>query len=206
MRRQLILLLAILPLGACNSSSSSPGGGNDAGPVNYDFTGLHNVLFGGSWQTDGVVVTVGGQVVYEEYANGYSASTRHITYSASKSIGSALIGLAIDQGRMSLPDSVCKYISKPPTADPTLCDTTIEHLLHMSSGLKWSEDYGSDPTTSNVLEMLYGNESDTGAYAASRWKTARIRAPTCRNARAVSSPAVASTCSSPAPMKTRRRW
>ena len=163
MRRDLVLATALLGLAACKNHATTPM--PDASVTN-NFSALHAYLFGGSWKTDGVVVMHSGQVVYEEYASGYTATMRHILYSASKSIGSAMIGIAIDQKLMKLSDSVCKYITPPAGADPTLCDTTIEHLIHMSSGLKWSEDYGTDPTTSNVLEMLYGNEPNLGAYVA----------------------------------------
>jgi CubicO group peptidase (beta-lactamase class C family) len=157
--------MALLAAG-CKSSSSSHAAADMA--PKYDFSALHQYLFGGSWKTEGVVVLYQGKLVYEEYGAGFTATMLHITYSASKSVGSALVGIAIDQKLMKLSDSVCSYITKPAGADPTLCDTTIEHLLHMSSGLTWAEDYGSDPTTSNVLQMLYGQTADMGAYAAAQ--------------------------------------
>jgi CubicO group peptidase (beta-lactamase class C family) len=170
---------------ACSSSSSSPnispnddGGGVDAGGVTAKdggatstdaagpFQSVHDELFTGKWTTDGVVIMRDGKIIYEEYANGYTKDTPHITYSVSKSIGGTLVGMAIADGYMKLTESVCTYITKPASADPKLCDTTVEDLLHMSSGLSWAEDYGIDPTTSNVLQMLYGNTDDMGAYAA----------------------------------------
>lgn len=131
----------------------------------YDFAALDTELFGGKWQTEGLVVLHEGKVVHEKYAAGYDANKRHITYSASKSIGSALVGIAVADGVLKLEDSVCKYVSPPAGADPTLCDTTIEHLVQMRSGLKWTEAY-DNPTLSNVLPMLYGDEPDMGEYAA----------------------------------------
>ena len=74
----------------------------------------------------------------------------------------------IHDGVLQLTDSVCKHVPVPAGADPTVCDTTVDHLLHMTSGLEWAEDYGSDPTTSNVLEMLYGYQGDMGAYVMKR--------------------------------------
>jgi CubicO group peptidase (beta-lactamase class C family) len=131
---------------------------------------MEKILFEGSWKTDGVVVMYDSKVVYEKYANGYTKTTPHITYSASKSVGGSLVGIALDEKLLALTDSVCKHITVPAGADPTLCDTTIEDLLHMSSGLTWSEDYeaGADPTTSDVLQMLYGDQPDMGAYVATK--------------------------------------
>ena len=169
------LALAFLLVG-CNSSSSDTGNapdaaGGDGGPAAYDFSAFDQELFGGKWVTDAALVIVDGQIVYERYANGFTASMRHITYSASKSIGSALVGIAVDRGLMAVHDSVCKYVTPPAGADPKLCDTTIEHLLQMGSGLQWDEDY-ADPVKSNVLQLLYGNQPDMGAYAASRPRAA----------------------------------
>jgi CubicO group peptidase (beta-lactamase class C family) len=140
--------------------------GAGAGLV-FDWTALDAEEFGGTWQTEGLVVLQGGQVVHEKYASGWTAAMPHLLYSASKSIGGALVGIAIDQGLMQKTDSVCNYITQPTGADPTLCNTTIEDLLHMGSGLSWVEDYsGTDPTVSNVLEMLYGDQADMGSYVA----------------------------------------
>ena len=189
MKRVSLLLAAVsslaaltLELAACSTTSSpsapnpamDAGGGADAAPRSFDFTALHQELFGGAWKSEGVVVLYQGSIVYEEYASGFDAKKRHILYSASKSIGGALVGIAIADGAMKLTDSVCTFVPPPIGADPKLCDTTIESLLQMTSGMKWSEDYGSDPTTSNVLQMLYGNETDMGAYAAVQPRAADV--------------------------------
>ncbi len=159
--------------GAPAADAGGSGGGGDASPVleagvvSFDWSALDAEEFGGAWQTDGVVVLVDGRVAYERYAPSWSETTPHILYSATKSIESAIVGIAIADGRMKKEDSVCAYVAAP-DAGSSLCDTTIEDLLHMSSGLAWVEDYtGADPTQSNVLEMLYGAQSDMGAYVAS---------------------------------------
>jgi CubicO group peptidase (beta-lactamase class C family) len=178
--RSVSLALAVGLL-ACKSSSSSNGdhGATDAGPppadaaLVFDWTALDAEEFGGTWQTEGLVVLQAGQLVHEKYATGWTPTMPHILYSATKSIGGALVGIAISQGLMQKTDSVCTYITPPAGADPTLCNTTIENLLQMGSGLSWLEDYsGSDPTVSNVLEMLYGDQPDMGSYTASQPRAA----------------------------------
>lgn len=154
-----------------NTPPLNDGGAGDAAPTTYDFSAFEAELFGGAWATEGAVVMVDGQVVYEKYAAGFDATKRHITYSVSKSIGAALVGVAVGEGLLSLDDSVCKHVAAPTGADPSLCDTTIGHALRMTSGLDWTEDYG-DPDTSNVLPMLYGDEADMGAYVATRPRAA----------------------------------
>jgi CubicO group peptidase (beta-lactamase class C family) len=181
MRPLALATVVVLAACACNSSSPSQGGGptdagaagdGDAALPSFDFTAMQNEEFGGTWQTDGVVVLYQGQIVFEQYANGYTSSMRHITYSVSKSVGAALVGLAIQDGLMKPTDSVCTYVTPPTGADPTLCDTTIDDLLHMTSGLTWSENYVSDPTTSDVLQMLYGQTADMGAFVATHTRAA----------------------------------
>ena len=165
------MTLGVLP--ACSSKDSpsaapADGGKGDGAAVTYDFKDLESYLFAGKWKTEGAVVMKDGQVVYEKYAAGFDAKKRHITYSVSKSIGSALVGIAVADGVLKLEDSVCKFVPAPSGADPTYCDTTVEHLVQMRSGLKWAEEYETDPTTSNVLPMLYGDEPDMGDYVAHR--------------------------------------
>ncbi len=172
------LAIALALLTSCKDSS------NDGEPAvatptvggapafTYDFTPLDALALGGKWKTEGVVVLHGGKVVYEKYAAGFDAQKRHITYSVSKSIGSALVGIAIADGLMKLEDSVCAHVPAPAGADPTYCDTKVDHLVRMTSGLGWTETY-DDPTTSNVLPMLYGDEGDMGEYAARRPRVAK---------------------------------
>jgi CubicO group peptidase (beta-lactamase class C family) len=172
-----------LAAGACSSKSSSAtqttdDGGGAVGEASIDddaqgaveagdpWQAVHDELFTGKWVSEGLVIMLKGQIVHEEYAAGFTKDMPHLSYSESKTVGGTLIGFAQADGLLKVTDSICNYITKPATADPTLCDTTIEHVLHMSSGLTWAEDYGVDPTTSNVLQMLYGNTDDMGAYAA----------------------------------------
>lgn len=175
------LMTVAVPLVAvhgCSSGSSAVRGASpapgDAGldadalaTAHYDFASLDAFAFAvgdaAAPTTDGVVIRYKDRVVYERYANGFDANKRHILYSVSKSIGSAIVGLLVRDGLMKVEESVCTYL-KIDGADPTLCDTTIEQLLHMESGLSWSEDYGS--TSSTILRMLYGDQPDMGAYAA----------------------------------------
>jgi CubicO group peptidase (beta-lactamase class C family) len=170
MKRLCLAIVALLAgaIAGCNSDAKThaPDVAVDAGDGRFDFSEAHAYLFEGSWKTEGVVVLYDGKRVYEEYASGYGPEHRHIGYSVSKSVGSTLVGIAVGEGLLSIDDSVCKYFPAPAGADPTFCDTTVRHVLNMSSGLKWVEDYGDAPQTSDVLPMLYGVEPDMGAFVA----------------------------------------
>lgn len=171
--------LLLLSLASCTESkptaSETPDvDGGAVPPANLDLSAFEKAMFDTGDVTEGVVVMLDGQVVFERYAAGYDASKRHITYSVSKSVGSALVGIAIEEGLLTLEDSVCKFVPAPASADPTYCETTIADTLWMTSGLAWDEGY-ADPATSNVLPMLYGDEADTGLYVAGLARAGKAR-------------------------------
>lgn len=112
-----------------------------------------------------------GRIVYEKYANGYDKDRRHVTWSVSKSFLNAIVGIAVREGKLSLDDSICKFqeVSWFPRAEH--CDVRVRHLLEFRSGLAWKETYegSDDPTSSDVLQMLYDKGSrDMGRYVAAK--------------------------------------
>jgi CubicO group peptidase (beta-lactamase class C family) len=135
------------------------------------FTTFDRILFDGTTNTEGAVVMVDGKVVYERYAGGYDASKRHLNYSVSKTVGSALLGIAVRDKLVTLDASVCNYVKASEGIAPSLCETKVADLVHMTSGLTWDENY-ENPTTSNALQMLYGDEADMGLYTAQRPRAA----------------------------------
>src|SRR5690606_12581466 len=90
----------------------------------------------------------------ERYADAWDAERRHLLWSVSKSITSALTGLAVGKAGLDVKRSLCDWVSSP---RPEHCEITVEHLLWMSSGLHWQEVYeGKSNQASSVLTMLYG--------------------------------------------------
>lgn len=106
-------------------------------------------------RTDGVVIVHRGRVVYERYAPGWKADTRHLGWSMSKSVTNALTALAVAHGALSLDDSICKHVK---ATNEAACAITPRHLLEFASGLDWKEGYehGGGLQSSSVLAMLYG--------------------------------------------------
>jgi CubicO group peptidase (beta-lactamase class C family) len=136
----------------------------------FDFAELDRFLFEGKWKTEGVIVQRDGVIVHERYATGFAPGTRHMSYSVSKSIGAALVGIAVRDGVLRTDASVCTYVTPPAGASSDLCSITIDHLLRMTSGGAWLESYANP--ASDVLAMLYGDQSDMGAYVAGRPRAA----------------------------------
>ncbi len=105
-------------------------------------------------RTDGMIIAKGGEIIFEKYARGFSDANPHPTWSVSKSIVSAIAGIAIQAGILQLSDTVCQHM---PRLSGHICDATVEDLLEMSSGVEWKEVYENESyAVSSVLAMLYG--------------------------------------------------
>lgn len=103
-------------------------------------------------RTDGVLVIHAGRIVYERYAAGWDAELPHLTWSVSKSMLSAMLGVAVGEGWLDLQGSVCDYYDEVDE-----CDATPDDLLSMASGFDWNEGYEHEPYhLSSVIAMLYG--------------------------------------------------
>lgn len=88
-----------------------------------------------------------GELLVERYYHGYTRSTPHELQSATKSYTAVLVGIAIDQG-------LIRDVSQPivellPAYADLLTgekgekgESTVEHLLTMTSGLAWT-DFGT---------------------------------------------------------------
>jgi CubicO group peptidase (beta-lactamase class C family) len=93
-------------------------------------------------QTVAYLVIQDGKILYEEYWDDYGKESLSNIFSATKSIVSLLIGIAIDQGKInSIKDPIGKYI--PEFSKDERGTITIKNLLCMSSGLDWDEAYSS---------------------------------------------------------------
>lgn len=79
-----------------------------------------------------------GEIVAEQYAPGIGPETPLIGWSMSKSVMNALIGAAIQQGRLTLDGSTELEAWSAPGDDRA--QITVSDLLRMSSGLEFVED------------------------------------------------------------------
>jgi len=83
-----------------------------------------------------MLVSVGGTLVAEQYYNGASATRAANIKSASKSVISALVGIALDRGDIEgLDTSVGEYFPEY-LDDPDKAAITVEDLLTMRAGLE----------------------------------------------------------------------
>lgn len=114
-------------------------------------------------RTDALLVIRDGQLIYERYAGPTSAETPHLTWSISKSLLAAVLGVAYGEGRFKLDDPVARFYP-PLQKHPAI---RMADLLHWASGLDWQEDYEYAPLKSSVVAMLYTRgHADMAAFTA----------------------------------------
>ncbi len=85
-------------------------------------------------KTLGVVVVYKDQIVGERYREGWGPYKQYRTWSTAKSITNALVGIAVKEGLLKVGQRA--PIPEWEDNDDPRRAITIEHLLHMSSGLK----------------------------------------------------------------------
>ena len=111
-------------------------------PLEFDFD--IDAYFEGQ-RHSALIIVHDGKIRYERYGLGFTDTGRWTSFSVAKSLTSTLVGAAIVDGHIdSLDDPVSKYVSG--LQGSAYDDVTIEQLLTMSSGVRWTEDY-EDPNS-----------------------------------------------------------
>ncbi|MGY8987773.1 MAG: serine hydrolase domain-containing protein [Flavobacteriales bacterium] len=106
-------------------------------------------------ETTAFMVIQNDSIIFEEYWHGYYSDSASNSFSMAKSYISTLIGIAIKEGKIkSIDQKVCEYI--PEFCEVGNANITIKHLLTMSSGLNWDENYYNP--IGQTAEAYYGND------------------------------------------------
>jgi CubicO group peptidase (beta-lactamase class C family) len=116
---------------------------------------VRSILDGTYKDVHGVLLYQHGKLVMEEYFYGYNVNRSHQLRSATKSVVSALAGIAIDQGALTgvdervLPQMSYRSYANP---DPRKATMTLRDFLSMSSGLACSDHSSDSPGRETVLD------------------------------------------------------
>ncbi len=111
-----------------------------------------------------------GQIVYEQYFNGSSVTDSNNVASVSKSMLSALFGIAMNQGLIfTAEDTLMTYLPEyfEGETDPQKLNLTIRDFLTMSHGLTWTENVSdralnfSDNQIEDILSLPIVDEPGT---------------------------------------------
>ncbi len=121
-------------------------------PVTYTFGDETRDLaaFLDRTETTGLLVVHAGAITHEEYRLGADETSPFTSWSVAKSVLSALIGIAIEEGHIaSIRDPIGQYV--PALADSGYASVPIEDALTMSSGVEFNEDYDDPRSDINML-------------------------------------------------------
>ncbi|WP_196138998.1 serine hydrolase [Aliikangiella sp. G2MR2-5] len=132
---------------------------NDAASVGFNVSlleALINQIIGGNYpEIDGVIIVKNESLILEHYFNGYGHSQKHELQSAVKSIDSALVGLAIQNGFISSPQELIynhlpEYHQLDWSNDKD--KLTLQHLMTMQSGMECTDGTEGD-CNSHILNQ-----------------------------------------------------
>lgn len=101
-------------------------------------------------KTRACLIIQGDSILYEKYADGYDKDTPQLGWSMTKSVTGTLANILIQDGKLSLNDTLLfdTWIDQR-------ASITLEHLLHMTSGIDWEEDYSK---VCSATKMLFDSE------------------------------------------------
>ena len=112
--------------------------------------------------TRAIVVFHKNQLIAERYAEGFAPEVPLNSWSMTKSVTSALVGILVGKGQIDL--AAPSGVEGWGDPDDLRSQVTVGHLLHMTSGLEFNEGYENDPI-SDVNYMLM-DARDLPAFAA----------------------------------------
>ena len=138
------------------------GPGTDLPPAGRNLAGLRFRCGGRDWTaaeflaetfTDGFLVLREGRVVAEEYGHGMTPGTPHVLMSVSKSVVSAVAGILAGRGVLDPAAEAAAVV--PELAGTSFAGATVQHLLDMRAGTRFSEDYADPDADVRRYEQVY---------------------------------------------------
>ncbi len=127
-------------------------------------------------KTDGLAIIKDGKLIYEWYDGVYNEHSPHCLWSASKTVMATMVGVAAQEGRLSLDDRLQSYFPRGERRASYLKDPNEVHydnirlkdLVSMSANFRWREAYDDNIKESTVLKMVYTDGvHDMASYALS---------------------------------------
>lgn len=118
-----------------------------------------------TWTT-GLIVLRDGGIAHEQYFRGHTAVSRTISWSVAKSFVSALVGIAVAEGRIKdIGDPISNYV--PRFRASGYDGVPIKRVLQMASGIRFNEDYGDFWSDINRLGRAIAFNTSLDEFVAS---------------------------------------
>ncbi len=97
-------------------------------------------------------------ILYEHYHGGWNCKSKSNIFSLTKTITAILCGVALQEGYInSLDDVVTRYIPELRKYNPSFDSLRIQHLLDMTAGLDFKENYSWNPF-SQMAKLYMGRD------------------------------------------------
>jgi CubicO group peptidase (beta-lactamase class C family) len=125
--------------------------------------------------TTGLLIARDDTILYEHYQYARTDHDRFLSQSMAKTITAMLIGIAISENKIrSIDDSVLAYV--PSLANTEYGKTSIRDLLHMSSGVAFTENYDGSDDVARLARDLFGEPGKDPIASVAQFNT-RIAPP-----------------------------
>jgi CubicO group peptidase (beta-lactamase class C family) len=129
----------------------------------------------GFGESHALVIVHEGRIVAERYGANTGPDTPLLSWSMAKSVTHSLVGILVKDGRLD-PGAVAPIDAWRDAHDPR-SRITLQHLLRMTDGLEFNEDYSlpsgdadsGEARWSHCIDMLFGSgQDDVAGYAIER--------------------------------------
>jgi CubicO group peptidase (beta-lactamase class C family) len=121
--------------------------------------------------TTGLLIARGDTILVERYQYDRRDYHRFTSWSMAKTVTSMLIGIALAEGRIqSIDDLAAAYV--PELAGTEYGRTSLRHLLQMSSGVRFLEEYSGNDDVMKLALATFVKRGEGGVPAATRYSYA----------------------------------
>jgi CubicO group peptidase (beta-lactamase class C family) len=117
--------------------------------------------------TDGIAVLHKGEIVFEQYHNGMTDRSLHLSQSMAKSVVAAVAGILIGRGLLDPAELVTTYL--PELEATAWKGASLQQVMDMTTGVSYNEDYEAPDSDIAITDIASG------------WKLPGpgVEAPTC---------------------------
>jgi len=125
--------------------------------------------------TTAMLIAQGETVLLERYQYGRQPAQRFTSFSMAKTVIAMLVGVALNEGHIRSLDDLAQVYA-PDLQGTEYGKTPLRHLLTMSSGVQFREEYDGQDDSARLSRATIGGQSDGGASVAKLFNR-RIAAP-----------------------------
>ena len=118
--------------------------------------------------TDGFLVLSKGAVVTEIYMNGMKPRTTHLSQSVAKSVVGTVAGILQGRGELDFAAPVTEYL--PDLARTAYRGATVQHVLDMTSGVKFDETYTAPDSHIAKVDRACGWKEQVPGWPETMWR------------------------------------